>query len=56
MDGWCMKYVCVEIGVMILAEEIQSMWKIFCLTDAFSTTSLMQTGLGLNLTPCNGGR
>lgn len=46
----------VESGVMILAEEIQSMWKVIWLTDAFSTTDLMQTGLGLSPTLCSKGQ
>jgi hypothetical protein len=60
--GWLMNEicvcvcVCVEIGVMVLAEEVQSMWKIICLTDAFSTTNLMQTGLGLSPTTCGRGQ
>ena len=48
--------VCVEIGVMVLAEEIQSTWKIICLNDAFSTTNLVQTGLGLSPTTCSRGQ
>jgi hypothetical protein len=49
-------WVCVEIGLMVLAEEIQSTWKIICLSDAFSTTDLMHTGLGLSPTTCNRGQ
>jgi hypothetical protein len=34
----------------------KSMWKIICLTDAFSTTDLMQTGLELSPTLCSKGQ